>query len=171
MAPEPAGNVLQLPVQVISPTDLSQLLRELETIDDFLRQAAIRTPGVGSPLPRSSKLLEELASINKFNFLQAADRQAAKQFLTILKAHAPTVHISFASNPSASFITKLVTWLRSNIHPQLMVRVGLEPAIAAGCILRTTNRQFDFSLRQNFAQQQDVLLDLIDKSSKEIASE
>ena len=59
--------------------------------------------------------------------------------------------MSFSADPSVTFLTKLMTWLRQEIHPQVLLTVGLQPTIGAGCILRTTNRYFDFSLRQDFA--------------------
>jgi hypothetical protein len=31
-----------------------------------------------------------------------------------------------------------------------LVRVGLQPNIGAGCVVRTTNKSFDFSLRRFF---------------------
>jgi F0F1-type ATP synthase delta subunit len=50
-----------------------------------------------------------------------------------------------------------MTWLRQNIDSQVLVQVGLQPAIAAGCVVRTRNRQFDLSLGQNFKRQRAVL--------------
>jgi F0F1-type ATP synthase delta subunit len=52
-----------------------------------------------------------------------------------------------------------VTWLRANIHPQALVQVGLQPNIAAGCVVRTANKQFDLSLRQSFAKHKDLLIE------------
>lgn len=153
---------LVLPPQVIGPVDISRLQRELEGIEDFLKQAAIREPGAGLKLPRTSRLLDELAAANKLNFLKPEERQLAKTFLDGLQSSAPVLHFSFASDPSATFAGKIVSWLRDNIHPQALVRVGLEPTIAAGCILRTPNRQFDFSLRQHFAAQRPNLIKLLD---------
>jgi len=34
----------------------------------------------------------------------------------------------------------------------------LQPTIAAGCIVRTTNKYFDFSLRQDFTDKRELLL-------------
>jgi F0F1-type ATP synthase delta subunit len=43
---------------------------------------------------------------------------------------------------------KIVTWWRENIDPFVLVEIGLQPNIAAGCLVRTSNRQYDFSLRR-----------------------
>ena len=50
-----------------------------------------------------------------------------------------------------------MTWLRREIHPLVLMTVGLQPNIGAGCIVRTTNKYFDFSLRQDFANKRDLL--------------
>lgn len=158
MAPD---SRLTLPTLVAGPTDVARLQRELASLDDYLHQAALRGRGRPSDpkLPKTSRLLDELASFNKLNFLQPADRQRAAAWLEGLKQAAPVVTISFATDPSSAFMVKLVTWLRQNIHPQLLVRTGLQPTIAAGCTLRTPNHYYDFSLRQRFSDKRALLID------------
>lgn len=158
---EAAKAKLSLPLQIISPTDVHRLIRELEAVEEFLHQASVRQAGVGVKLPRTSKSLDDFALINKLNFLQPEDRASAIQFLTMVNKQAPTIHISFAADPSATFIGKITLWLRTNIHPNLLLRIGLEPSIAAGCIVRTPNKQFDFSLRQHFSAQRETLISLL----------
>ncbi len=166
VGPKKEKTVLNLPMQVISPADVSRLSRELESLEDFMEQSAIRTKGVGLKLPASSKLLDELAASNSFNFLHIQDRKLAKEFLGTLTKTAPVIHLSFASDPSAAFLSKLVSRLRDIIHPQLLVRTGLEPSIAAGCILRTNNRQFDFSLRTTLYAKSDLLMKALKLNSE-----
>ena len=151
-------STLVLPIEIVGPVDISRLLRELEAVEDFLDQAAIRQPGSSLKLPRTSRLLDEFIATNKLNLLQPDNRLQVRTFLESLQQHAPVVHMSFASDPSAAFTGKIIVWLRSNIHPQLLMRVGLEPTIAAGCVLRTNNKRFDFSLRQHFASERDGLI-------------
>jgi F0F1-type ATP synthase delta subunit len=147
-----------LPSMVVGPSDLARLRRELEALEEFLRQAALRKTGESMKLPRTSRLLDEIAQLNKLNLLQQIDRTALGSALEKLRTKAPVVHISFAVDPSAAFMDKLVVWFRQNIHPFVLLQVGLQPTIAAGCIVRTTNRQFDLSLRQHFAKSKHILL-------------
>jgi hypothetical protein len=156
--PAAVQHSLQLPSLVVSPTDIARLLRELEALDDYLHQAALRKTGQPMQLPRMSRVLEQFSTNNTLNLLTSAERKQAKDFLTLVHTKAPVLHISFASDPSAAFVNKLVLWLRENINPYTLVRLGLEPAIAAGCIVRTPNRQLDFSLRKHFAGQKSNLL-------------
>ena len=59
-----------LPLSVITIIDLSRVQRELGNLDEFLLQSAIRTPGTPMNLPRLSKLLDDLATVNKLNLLE-----------------------------------------------------------------------------------------------------
>lgn len=138
---------------ITSPSDLRRARRELEALDEFLHQASLRQGGKGVKMPPTSRMLEELAADTDINMLKKTDRDRLKKFLTLLIQKAPEIHMSFASEPSAKFLGTLVQWLRENIHPQVVVSVGLQPSIAAGCIVRTANHQLDFSLRQSLDNQ------------------
>jgi F0F1-type ATP synthase delta subunit len=157
--PPTSTRELQLPVGIVGLADVSRLLREIVDIEDFLHQAAIRQPGqASSHVPRSSRLLDEFTDNNQLNILKVEDRAAAAEFLKTIKLSAPTIHISFAAEPSGLFVSKLVTWLRAHIHPQLLLQIGLQPSLAAGCVVRTPNKYFDFSLRRHFDDQRQLLI-------------
>lgn len=153
----PNQEILILPLGVVSKVDVGRLVREGEALNDFLNQAAIRTPGTPMQLPKTSKLLDETINANKLNVLQEADRARLIAFIHEVKAKAPIIHISFSADPSPLFLQRLMTWLRAEIHPLVLLQVGLQPNMGAGCVLRTTNQYFDFSLRNRFAERSDVL--------------
>ncbi len=165
MAHEPKEHKFTLPTLVTGPGDVSRVLLELDQLEDFLRSAALRKSGASVKLPKMSRTLERLAEINDANLLDAADRQRLQAFLTSLQQHAPVLHISFASEPSAVFTAKIIEWLRANISKYVLVQVGLQPSIAAGCIVRTTNKSFDFSLRKNLANSRGLLLEALKPAS------
>ena len=158
----PASDVrvpkMRLPAGVVTRTHVGSLSQEAESIDNFLTQAAIRQPGSSLQLPKTSRLFDELVSVNQLNMLHAADRKLIGQFLLVLRTKAPTLHISFNNDPSALFLNKLVVWLRQNIHPFLLIRIGLQPNIGAGCVVRTTNKYFDFSMKQLFDNNRELLI-------------
>ena len=112
-------------------------------------------------------IVQSIRAYRAEDLLQAADRAALAVFLKNLIEQAPTLHISFATDPSASFTAKIVGWLRANIHPLVLVQLGLQPSIAAGCVVRTTNKVFDLSLRDRFSQQKSVLLEALEGSVKQ----
>ncbi|MBA2279187.1 hypothetical protein H0V99_01975 [Candidatus Saccharibacteria bacterium] len=158
-----ASDNLVLPLSVVSRSDIARSLREVLTIDDFFHQATIR----GSKeltLPRQSQVLESLASANQLNLIHAEDRQKLEKFLTRLKTRAPVVHMSFASDPNGDFVMKLVEWFRREIHPHTVLHIGLQPALAAGCVVRTTNKVFDFSFRKRFEKSKEKLIAALEAS-------
>lgn len=157
------NQVLALPSLVAGPTDVMRLRRELESLNNYLSQAALRQGGEESAkLPKTSRMLDEFAGLNKLNLLLGADREAADAFLKNLIEHAPMVHISFAVDPSAAFVDKIVIWLRQNIDPLLLLQVGLQPTIAAGCVVRTPNHYYDLSLRRHFESKRQLLLEKLE---------
>jgi hypothetical protein len=154
---------LQLPVSVVGVTDVNRLDRELVAIDEFLHQGAIREPGTAMKLPKTSKLFDELISTNGLNLLQEADRSALRNFLRSIQTNAPRLHISFSADPSPLFLQRLMNYLREKINPKVLVQVGLQPNIGAGCVVRSTNKVFDLSLREDFRKKRGLLMQHIQK--------
>jgi F0F1-type ATP synthase delta subunit len=103
--------------------------------------------------------MHELTQHNKLNLLHPGDRHALKEFLAAIKQHAPVMHISFSTEPTESFLAALTAWLRHEINPRVLFTIGLQPAIGAGCMVRTTNKYFDMSLRQTFVNKRQLLLE------------
>ena len=149
----------KLPELVIGPADVRRLARELESINDVMADRRLRQKGDSAKMLKASLLLEQTVALNKLNLLQKKDRVLLAQFLQIVQTKAPVLHMSFSADPSSAFLAKLMAWLRQEIHPYALLNVGLQPTIGAGCILRTTNKYFDFSLRQHFAKQRMLLLE------------
>lgn len=165
-----AKRPLGLPMLVFGIVEVRRLKRELEALDEFMRQARLRDPGKQAALPRVSRLLDALAADNGRNLLQDAERQELYEFLQNVEKSAPSVHISFASDPSSAFTVKVVTWLRTNVHPAILLQTGLQPTIAAGCVLRTSNKQFNFSLRERLDEQRPLLLQALDAQAAQAAA-
>ncbi|MES2971103.1 MAG: hypothetical protein V4702_02155 [Patescibacteria group bacterium] len=159
MADEQTRSVqLQLPIGLVTRMDAGRLAGEAEAVDNFLRQAAIRAPGTSVQLPKTSRLFDEMVSINNLNMLQELDRQRLTQFLQAVRTTAPILHISFNVDPSPIFQQRLTTWIRQQMHPFILLQIGLHPNIGAGCVVRATNKYYDFSLRQRFKDQKMLLI-------------
>lgn len=155
------GSSLVLPLNVISRVDISRMAREVVLLDEFLVSAAVRESGTNVKLPKTSRLMDELFESNKLNPLIKPDRKHLLQMLELAKKEAPQLHLSFSSNPPQLFLQRLIGWLRKEIHPQVMLKIGLQPGMGAGVIVRTSNKYFDFSLRERFSASRDVLLNRI----------
>jgi F0F1-type ATP synthase delta subunit len=153
--------VLKLSNSVISPSDVARLERELNSLDDFFVAAKARQTGTTMQLPKLTRALNQMAQDNNVNLLEESDRHRLAQALKLAYDQSPTLHISFATEASPKALEKMVVWVRTNIHPQALIQVGLQPSIAAGCFLRTANKTFDMSLRATMKKSEPQLLKLI----------
>ena len=118
---------------VVSPSDVSHLQREIIGLNDFFVAARARQTGTNMPLPKLTRVLNQVAKDNGVNLLDDTARQKLADARQLLYERAPTLHVSFATEPSPKALERLVVWIRTNIHPQALVQVGLQPSIAAGC--------------------------------------
>ncbi len=150
-----------LPNIITGRTEVGRLLREMNEIDDYMVQQEVKQTSQPASLPVLSRLLNEVVQTNDLTLLDKATREALRKNLTIIRDKAPLIHISFAVDPPTNFIHKIVKWLREEIHPLTLVQIGLQPGIAVGCIVRTTNHYFDLSLRESFKSQRPMLLKAI----------
>jgi F0F1-type ATP synthase delta subunit len=146
---------LILPDEIISPTDIARLVRETENLDEFFRQSAIHEGGTQQSAPRYSRLLDVVVVANELDLLQSSDRENLLATMKDIAKNAPVVHISFSVEPPNHYVQQIVTWLRANIDGRILVSIGLQPSIGAGCVVRTTNQSFDFSLRRFFDSKKD----------------
>lgn len=150
-----------LPVLVFGVPEVHRVGRELEALEAYFLEREIRKAIEDAPVPKVSRSLEALAAENNCDLVKKDHRALLAAFLKGVIAEAPRVHISFASDPSSAFEAKIVEWFRKKISPIILVQIGLQPSIAAGCVLRTSNKMFDFSLRHRFESQRSLLLQSI----------
>ncbi len=153
---------LKLPVSIMTKQDLHRLIREVEALDNYILQNSIRGQK-SAALPRLTSTLETLIRDNELDIMHDKSRTALSETLTQLLKTAPVVHMSFAIEPSSFMTQKIVSWFRTEVHPALMLHTGIQPTIAAGCVMRTSNKYFDFSLRQHLQASQNMLMESIRK--------
>lgn len=156
-----------LPLSVVGKVELNRVEREAHNFDDFLIQAGLRGKTDKQAVPVPSRMLDELIKANNLDLFSPADRKLLIKNLEIIKTKAPALHISFAADPPQAALEKIITWLRREIHPVLLLQVGLQPSIAAGCILRTPNKVFDFSLRRYFSTNKDLLVSKLNDQQRQ----
>lgn len=148
-----------LPLLAARPVDIGRLLRELELIDGVASRAKLADED-NLKLPKTSQLMDKVIELNQLDMTKSTDRELLLDLLKLSKK-APVLHISFNSDPSPVFIEKLMDWLRREIHPLILITIGLQPSIGAGCIVRSTNKYFDFSLRKDLIGKSELLLSKI----------
>ncbi len=158
MVHEKEDTALVLPPGVVGSVEVGRLIRELEEVDENLLQLKLRKSGSSIKMPKTSRMMEQIQTENELNLLHETDRKRLSKFLSEVKANSPICHISFSEEPSQKFLEQLTVWFRKEIHPSLLLTIGLQPNIGAGCILRSTNKYFNFSLQQEFVKQRDLLV-------------
>lgn len=146
-----------LPAQLSGKTDINRLLRELEKLEETL----IGKQSKKTPPQKVTSLLNQTALLNGYKLLEPTHRKHITDQLTKIRDHAPLLHISFATEPSPKVTEEVLGWLRSNVHRYALLQIGLQPAIAAGCVLRTPNKIFDMSLGASLQRQTPYLLKLL----------
>jgi len=153
---------LKLPLSVVTQADIARIIREINSLNDFFVSTKLRESGSPMQPARLTRVLDQISKDNQINLLEEDQRNKLAENLEKIMEKAPLLHVSFATEPSAIAVEKILDWLRKNIHPYALVQVGLQPTIAAGIILRSGNKVFDLSLRENLKKQQSYLAKLIE---------
>ena len=152
----------KLPERLVTSVDLMRTIRELKYLDDWLNQASIRSGGEQVTPPKTSATLDEVANSNEVSLLDPDHRKRLIIVLESFASSAPKIHMSFAVEPSANFLHRMILWLRTNVNSAILLDVGLQPALTAGCSVRTTNKFFDMSLRNHFKDSRHFLVEAIE---------
>jgi F0F1-type ATP synthase delta subunit len=143
----------KLPVTIATRTQLVNVYENLKSVLEKGIQNNIRAnEGVDfEDLPEVSSALAEIIKENNIK----VDNQSLKEleaWMGDLKHTAPVVRFTFASDPENEVVARIVKWLRDESGKEVLVRIGVQPTIAAGCIVHTPSHQYDFSLRNHLLE-------------------
>ena len=156
---------LKLPESIATRSELVAVLRNVdEVLDLYIENKIRRDEGVDfSQRPEVSSNLAQLISLNDLE-VTPQTLSALKKWLEHLKDHAPVIRFTFASDPTKEFLTGIVRWLRENSGRFVLIRYGIQPTIAAGCLMYTPARQYDFSLRRHLLESNDVFAAVLERN-------
>jgi F0F1-type ATP synthase delta subunit len=144
------GMSFVLPASVVSKVDVAHLVSEAEQIDNEQTTKAVREKVGATTAPSETVLSEQLSDFltqNQLTIGTSQERSELIKQLHLLKENVPVIHMTFAASADRDSLRRLVEWLRSSVHPQAVISVGLQPALVAGVSIRTTNRVHDLSMR------------------------
>lgn len=150
---------LNLPTSLVGYAELKRVLRALEQREEMFITLSGRKDQSIPPI--QDAILADVGQANKIDLNDRRVCQQLKKYLEEWADKLPRLHLSFAVEPSAQVTEQLVTWLRANIDRNVLIAIGLQPSIAAGCVIRTNNKVFDMSLRSFIDRQNDYLVKLI----------
>ncbi|HUC86933.1 MAG TPA: F0F1 ATP synthase subunit delta [Candidatus Saccharimonadales bacterium] len=142
----------KLPTSIHSQDQLQFCAEELHAHAAVLRSKAATHHAAANPqghppdeLSLDSQILIELLVADKR--ADAAAIEALATELEAMLAHGARVTITLAALASRALRTELVEWMRMNLKANLLVDFHVNPDIAGGIVIRTTNRVYDFSFR------------------------
>lgn len=150
MKPASDEQALRLPTALVSSTDVSRVIRELEAVDNEFEQQRVHAPGTALVVPSLSQSLASLARDNNVDLADDTARLALRKWMVTIKNSAPVLHVTFASDAEPEIVAQIVGWIREKLHPLALVTTGVQPNLVGGCVVRTPDHIYDFSLRERF---------------------
>jgi hypothetical protein len=161
---------LILPSAIATKADLVNVLRNLEAVLDAFVENSVRQEE-GVDFAARADVSSNLALLVKDNRLEVSVEtlKSLKTWLNHLKDHAPVVRFTFANDPDQKFLAAIVDWLRKNSGQFVLVRYGIQPSIAAGCLMYTPRHRYDFTLRKNITDSGQKLMEYIRAAAAEPA--
>lgn len=149
-----------LPPSIVSRVDITRLLRDGERVDNEYTEGAARQKAGSdvSVTPNLSDNLTRFLEINKLDFSNSRSRSQIIGEIRKLKDQVPVFHMTFSSEADRESLEELSRWLRAEIHPQVVIEDGLQPAIIAGLYLRTPNHVHDLSLKSTLKKSRGILV-------------
>jgi len=148
-----------IPSGVVTRIDVAHLLSELEWVDNELTTATVRVKAGAEQQakPSVSGVLEEFLTSNDLKIDSSSARSDLIKQVRLLKDKVPVIHMTFAVTADQESLQELIAWLRTSIHPQAVISVGIQPALVAGVYLRTPNHVHDLSMRAVLKKSRGIL--------------
>lgn len=149
-----------LPASVVTRRDVAHLTLEAEKIDSEMTasDARFRTSRKRRSQPVLSDNLEQFLEVNDIDIKSSKVRSDLIKQLRNLKSSVPVIHMTFSASADADSLQRIATWLRSEVHPQVVIDAGVQPSLVAGVYVRTANSVMDLSLRGRLKGQRELLV-------------
>lgn len=155
---------VELSSSVYSPDQLGLLLWELDMVINKLQNDQVRQrvlPGTHAEPITVSLLLQgvlESSGVNK-NDLHAVEELSGE--LERIRDALPQVSLVLGNPPSLVIKRQIVSWLRREIHPQILCNFVVRSDLGGGAILRTKANQYDFSCRTQLVEKKHRIQELV----------
>lgn len=163
--PNPAAATpkpFELPPAVYSPALLESVIYDIQYYLDWVRQNQIRKK-VGAAIKE-----EPTHSAETVLVIEAwlGGKPATLESLEELKEHLkklklPQVHVMLAALPNKLQREALVGWFRANVEPSLLLSFVADRNLGGGIVVRTPNRVFDLSWKQQLVEGRSKLAEIL----------
>jgi hypothetical protein len=153
----------ELPSAVYSPQLLEAVVHDIETYLEWYREAKVQKKvGAKSTVAEPSHSAETEVVIKEWLGGKDATVESIEELVDTLKnLNMPEVHVMLAALPNRAQRETIIDWLRNNTTPHLLVSFVADRNLGGGLVLRTPNRVFDFTWKQQLLNSRDKLAGIL----------
>lgn len=139
----------ELPQAIYSPALLESVIYDLQFYLDWRLQNEIRKKVGAKPKEEPTHSAETVIVIEAWLGGKKPTIESMERLLEHLKGlDLPQVHLMMAALPNRSQREALANWFRTNVSPNVLVSFVADRNLGGGLVVRTPNRVFDFSWKQ-----------------------
>lgn len=163
-APGPASdaNQFQLPAAVYSPQLLESVVFDIQTYLDWYHQNQIRLKVGAKPKGEPNHSDETVVTIEAWLQGKPPTLESLQALVDHLrKLDLPEIHVMLAALPNRAQRQQLVDWFRNNATPKVLLSFVADRNLGGGIVVRTPNRVFDFTWKQELVAGRDKLAGIL----------
>lgn len=161
--PSPAP-AYELPPAIYSPQLLESVMYEIEEYLDWYRQTRVQKQVGAKPLAEPTHSAETVVVIEAWLAGKKPTLESLEELVAQLKSlKLPEVHVMLAALPNRAQREALVAWFRNNATPHLLLSFVADRNLGGGIVIRTPNRVFDFSWKQQLINGRGKIPEILDR--------
>jgi len=162
MASEPATPQFELPPAIYSPALVESVTYDIQYYLDWFRQNQIRRKVGAKPKEEPTHSAETELVIKAWLAGRPATLESLEALLAYLKrVKLPEIHLTLAALPNRAQRETLVSWFRANVSPHVLVSFVADRNLGGGLVVRTPNRVFDYTWKQQLVAGRGKLAEII----------
>jgi hypothetical protein len=161
-APSTPAATFELPAAVYSPQLLESVIFDIQTYLDWYRQNQIRQKVGAKPKGEPNHSDETVVTIEAWLKGKPPTLESLESLLEHLRhLDLPEVHIMLAALPNRTQRQQLVDWFRNNATSKVLLSFVADRNLGGGIVVRTPNRVFDFTWKQELVAGRDKLAGIL----------
>jgi hypothetical protein len=164
MASEVQAPVFELPAAVYSPQLLEAVTYEIAEYLDWYRQTQVQKQVGAKTHGEPTHSAETVLVIEAWLAGKKPTLESLEQLVAYLKdLKLPQVHVMLAALPNRAQREALVGWFRNNASPHLLLSFVADRNLGGGIVVRTPNRVFDFSWKQQLVNGREHIAEILER--------
>lgn len=157
------SKVMRPDSEISSPIQVAGLINRLEDHLAKLQQLHIKQRlHIKTPAGVDQELVKDLRKLHLSASLD--DARQVEELVKELKAWlevAPVAHLSFSTSPSRQIQEAIIDWFHKEVASDVLVNFLVDGQLAAGFMLRTKNKIFDFSANHQLWEKRAGIAELV----------